>query len=123
MTEVIIKSKIIGNEISSNGRVRIENYSLKARAIKKIYFADSYFYIVYETDNAQYYKKLGLLSKLPANAVELRFHIRTVEHWPDYADDIETRDKELIIDEKEIVYAGKQYKIDCFNLLWIAKQK
>jgi len=78
---VVLKVKGLGRRLSEKGRVEVEfedgaKYSIDASRIKELYFLDGRFYVVYETENADFYKKYT--SEVPALATKLSFKVKEI---------------------------------------------
>jgi hypothetical protein len=79
--KIVLKAKGLGKRLSEKGRVEVEfedgtKYSIDASRIKGLYFFDGRFYVVYETENADFYKKY--VSDIPALATKLNFRIEEI---------------------------------------------
>jgi len=78
MREVVLKVSSVGKKLSSQGRVQVtfpdgKDYSLDASRIKAIYYLNGY-YVVYETDNPEFYKQYT--TQVPKLATNLSFSIK-----------------------------------------------
>jgi hypothetical protein len=81
MKEVVLKVKGLERRLSEGKRVKVtfedgSEYSIDAFRIKELYFFNSRFYVVYETENADFYKKYA--SEVPALATKLSFKIKEI---------------------------------------------
>jgi hypothetical protein len=79
--KIVLKAKGLGKRLSEKGRVEVEfedgtKYSIDASRIKGLYFFDGRLYVVYETENADFYKKY--VSDIPALATKLNFRIEEI---------------------------------------------
>jgi hypothetical protein len=76
---VVLKVKSLGKRLSEKGRVKVifmddTEYSLDVSRIQGIYYLDYVYYIVYETDNPEFYVK-HTAPEVPQLAVSLGFEI------------------------------------------------
>jgi endogenous inhibitor of DNA gyrase (YacG/DUF329 family) len=80
MVVVTIKTKGVGKLVSKNGRVRVRfgdgrEYSLDVARIREVNFFNGEFYIVYETDSADFYRQHAV-PEIPRLAIKLRFVVK-----------------------------------------------
>jgi Zn finger protein HypA/HybF involved in hydrogenase expression len=78
---IVLRVKELGKRLSERGRVEVvfedgTKYSIDASRIKELYFFDGRLYVVYETENADFYKKY--VSEIPVLATKLNFQIKEI---------------------------------------------
>jgi len=76
MKKIVIKTISIKRELDERGRVRTgQGLALDANRIREIHYLDYCFYITYETEHADFYKKF-CVDEVPPLATKLSFSIK-----------------------------------------------
>lgn len=93
MKTIVLAVKGVEKNIDERGRVKVEfldvsHFSLKVRNIKDVYYFKGLFYVVYETENAEFYERYSV-QEVPRLAVYVS--LCTVE-------DLETGEKWIELD-------------------------
>jgi len=76
---IVLVAKSLGKRVNENGRIKVvfsngDSYSLRFANIKDIYYLNGLFYIVYETENPEFYEKYSV-PELPMHAVSVAFYL------------------------------------------------
>jgi len=85
MVEIVLPVITLGTRVSEKGRVQVqfnlkETYSLAVKGIKALYGWGGKLFVVYETENAEFYRKWAAPA-LPEHAVKIPFNLEEGDVW------------------------------------------